>query len=273
MFTELVLPLLVSMSNRHHHESELQMHIDFRIAESSDVAYRISIQLWLIFAAKLEGVVMLSSTTARVVVCGIAYASLAVFPMSGVTLLAPGHTWQYTFTDPTADASWNTTLGIGGTWQEGPAPFGNNRGGYPEDPQGEFDFATYWAESGGSGDDLWVRTSVDLTDIDLSTVTWRLGVDNAFKLYLNGALVSDGDAEGYTFRWEYSGEFGSGLTQGINELALALDDRGVLTAFDMEVTGSTPNGTQVPEPAGLTVSALVLLAIAGLDFGAQRRPS
>jgi lipopolysaccharide export system protein LptC len=39
-----------------------------------------------------------------------------------VTPLPPGHTWEYTFTDPTGDPAWNTT-GVWGTSALGAAPF------------------------------------------------------------------------------------------------------------------------------------------------------
>lgn len=41
-------------------------------------------------------------------------------------ILPAGHTWEYTFTDPTGDSSWTTTSGTGtGGWTTGLAPFGN----------------------------------------------------------------------------------------------------------------------------------------------------
>lgn len=148
-----------------------------------------------------------------------------------VTVLPPGHTWEYTFADPTGDPSWNTTTG---GWATGPAPFATACG-----VSNPFDIGTYWPADGSDGDDLWVRTAIDLTGIDLSTVTWGLGVDNGFTLYANGGLpVASGNAEGYTFQWEYSGSFGSSLVPGVNVIAVALEDHGGCTAFDMEITGT-----------------------------------
>lgn len=275
-----------------------------------------------------------------------------------VTPLPPGHTWKYTFIDPTGDSTWNTTTG---GWTTGPAPFGNDGPGTLFDPGtvwpadighvlvnidatkdlavdgvfsvdlppgsygltvvgigggGAFDAwnawstttpaecvnpacATGWqtqyaftspslgvqvAENNGiystatlalgavssgtgialpaaetvrfwipdcggchldnlgcvsvlitrvPGDDLWVRTAVDLTGIDLSSADWGLGVDNGFKLYANGVLVGSGNAEGYTFRWEYTGGFGTALVPATNVIAVALEDHGGATAFDM----------------------------------------
>ena len=175
-------------------------------------------------------------------------------PARADTILPPGSTWEYTFVDPTGDPTWNTTTGA---WATGPAPFGNFIGGT------DFDYATLWPAdgSGSLADDLWVRVAVDLTGYDLSTVTWDLGADNGYKLYANGTLVSSDNAEGFTFRWEYSGAFGGALVPGVNVIAVALEDHGGLTAFDMQICG-----TAVPEPATMT-----LLGVAGLAGLAYRR--
>lgn len=153
-------------------------------------------------------------------------------------LLAPGHAWEYTFTNPTSDVVlWNAAVGSGNGWSRGPAPFGNVRNG------GDFDYATYWPEDPYDwnpalwDDDLWVRTTVDLTHVDLNSVRWFMGVDNGYKLYVNGVLVSANNAEHYTWKWEYSGDFGPALVQGVNVIAVALEDHGGLTAFDMQITG------------------------------------
>lgn len=163
------------------------------------------------------------------------------------TILPPGATWEYTFTDPTGDPAWNTTTG---GWQTGPAPFGNctraNCGAFTAD----FDYNTLWPAQSDAvpyEDDLWVRTEIDLTGYNLSTVQWDLGVDNGFKLYVNGSLVDQANAEGYTFRWEYGGAINPILlSSGLNVIAVALDDHGGLTAFDMQITADP-----VPEPASL----------------------
>lgn len=63
-------------------------------------------------------------------------------------------------------------------------------------------------------DDLWIRRSVDFTGYDLASARWFLGVDNGYKLYVNGVLISQDWAHGYTSRWEYSGAFGVALVPG-----------------------------------------------------------
>jgi hypothetical protein len=69
---------------------------------------------------------MLLAKTMREILWSIACLVVTVSPVTAVTLLPPGHTWEYTFTNPTADSTWNTTTGLGGIWSAGPAPFGNN---------------------------------------------------------------------------------------------------------------------------------------------------
>ncbi|MBL7646228.1 MAG: hypothetical protein JNK74_08585 [Candidatus Hydrogenedentes bacterium] len=170
-----------------------------------------------------------------------------------VSIVSPGSTWEYTFTDPGASA-WNTGATPSG-WLSGPAPFGNNTGGYWTDPAGNFDYATYWPADTNSDNDLWVRTTFDLyqTEWDLNSITWGLGVDNGYTLYLNGTLISSASAGGYTSQWEYTGSFTTPtLVQGVNVLAIALQDMGGLTAFDMEVRGNfDTSGGATPNPSGI----------------------
>lgn len=184
--------------------------------------------------------------------------SLATPVSHADVILNPGALWDYTFTDPTGDPSWKTTTGVGGIWSAGYAPFSNVS-------SGDFAYNTYWPASPTWGDDLWARTAIDLTGYDLSTISWGLGVDNGFSLFVNGTLVASHNAEGFTWRWEYSGSFASSvLNSGINIIAVALEDHGGLTAFDMEITG-TRLPTAVSEP-----SALALLGIGCLLAGLIR---
>jgi hypothetical protein len=276
------------------------------------------------------------------------FADSAPADASGsVTILPAGHTWEYTFVDPTADPTWNESTGV---WAAGAAPFGVGGSGltpvtpWPADtngfgsvivdvdavanhlsetpvalnlPAGTYQFTVIGTSEGGAfdawdawgfgtgwltayrfstsagisdvehngvfatpqlareaatdgvtvtlptaetvyfsnadvnngdnsggvsirvsnGDDLWVRTEIDLTGYDLSTVSWDLGVDNGFTLFANGTPVGSGAASGGTTEWEYSGGFGDSLVAGPNVIAVALNDWGGATGFDMQITG------------------------------------
>lgn len=171
-------------------------------------------------------------------VIGLAFVIVLICKPLGETLaqsaetviLPPGSTWEYTFSDPTSDPDWNRTTG---GWATGPAPFGSSPGLDPN-----FEAGTAWPADDSDGDDLWIRTTVDLSKSDLSAVVWQLGVDNGFTLYVNGKLAGSANAEGYASRWEYSDTFpADALVAGENVIALALEDHGGATAFDMQVTG------------------------------------
>jgi len=178
-------------------------------------------------------------------------------------VLPPNALWEYTFTSPVADPTWNTTTGTGGTWSSGAAPFGNCTPANCD----TLDFESYntlWPADdwGDFGDDLWVRTSIELSGGDLSAMKWFLGADNGFALFANGMPVASDNAEGYTFRWEYEGGFAGTLRPGHNVIALALEDHGGATAFNMQIVTSPGTPAPVPEPGTLilTGSALGLLA-------------
>ena len=175
-----------------------------------------------------------------------------------VVILAPGSTWEYTFDDPGPNLSW--TVETGG-WSTGPAPFSNAVGGlfaqrteWPaEDP---FDFT----------DDLWVRTTFDLTGIsDLSSIAWDIAIDNGFTLYLNGELVAAQNKEGDAHWWDYSGVFDQALLEpGENRIALALEDHGGGTAFDFQV------GVYCEVPEVASSGLLLGCAFAGIAFLKRR---
>lgn len=163
--------------------------------------------------------------------------------MALTTLIAPKSDWEFLTlsSNQAAPQEWNTTYG---DWSISGAPFGNHYGTWGGND--DFYARTYWAADGGDGDDLLVRATVDLTGVDLSTLKYYVGVDNGAKLYVNGNLVMNRNDGGYGYRWEYQGDILSQhLVAGTNIIALALEDHGGLTAFDMQLTGDK-NETPVP---------------------------
>ena len=203
---------------------------------------------------------MRSTLAFTLVVAGLV-APAGIARAESIVVLPAGSVWNYTFTDPTADAGWNTTTGVGGIWKSGAAPFGNcpvaDCGGFPTD----FDAHTFWpADDFGSqiDDDLWVRTAITIPSAQVaSKLRWNLGVDNGFKLFLNGVQIAADNAEGFTYRWEYSGTIPAGMPPGPQVVALALEDHGGLTAFDMEISTAP-----VPESGTLVLFGIGLLTAA-----------
>lgn len=142
------------------------------------------------------------------------------------TIIKPHDFYEYSLVTP--PVGWQ--LSYGG-WAISQAPFGNNIG-----YDSYFDYLTYWPENSF----LYLRKQIDLSDFAIETLNWYLGVDNGYKLFVNGNLVSEAYADGYTFRWEYSGTINPVyLTNGINIIAIECEDRGGLTAFDMMLTGQS----------------------------------
>lgn len=167
-----------------------------------------------------------------------------------VEYISHGSTFKYVNTQQSTSAD---ALGIDTTdftqpgyddsaWLTGAAPFGNVS-------SGDFGYNTYWQENF----DPLLRKSITLANP--VTMTVNLGADNGFGFYVNGALITGANAEGYTNRWEYTFSVdASHFVAGNNVIALALEDHGGLTAFDMQMLG--PPSTNVPEPGACTVLAI-----------------
>lgn len=186
-----------------------------------------------------------------------ALSVLAVPSAQAATVMAPGSPWFYTDSNPTAIVNWTTAF-PGLPWNRGNAPFSNvTSGDFRYDTGG-----TFWPSgSAFNRGDLWIGTVVDFTGFDRSTALWQLGVANGFTLYVNGMLIAGDLQDGFTSRWEYSGSFPA-LNPGLNFIALALDDFGGSTAFDMQITARS---TVIPLPAAgwMLLGGLGLLALQG----------
>jgi hypothetical protein len=138
------------------------------------------------------------------------------------------------------------------------APFGNVS-------TGAFGYNTYWAADGIDGFDLWLRITVELPAI--SQLQYDLGVDNGFELWLNGTSIAADNAGGYTYRWEYSDLIDtSSLYLGTNYIAIALEDHGGWTAFDMQLTGNP-----VPIPGAVWLLGSGLAGIAGIRLRRKKK--
>jgi hypothetical protein len=90
-------------------------------------------------------------------------------------------------------------------------------------------------------------------------------------MYINGNLVGSVNAEGFTYQWEYGGDFDpSALNQGVNILALVLEDHGGLTGFDMQIIGEPGDTNAVPE-ASTVFGSLALGACALVRLARRKR--
>jgi gliding motility-associated-like protein len=175
-----------------------------------------------------NGIILQQDTT----ICAGISVPLSVNPLSPaweLVILPPGSEFEYSF--DSAPNNWTTTTG---SWKKGNAPFGSDN----SDLDPDFFYNTFWPSDNNEGIDLYVRRIIDLTGFDLSTINWYIGVDNGYTLYINGNRVSSNYSEGVTYRWEYSGFFPQNfLKQGINIIAIALENKRGHTAFDMMIKG------------------------------------
>ena len=163
---------------------------------------------------------------------------------NSATYIAPGASYQYTFTNP--GSGWEQPGFDDSQWNIGLAPFGNVS-------TGNFGYNTYWPADGSDGFDVWLRITAELPA--MSQLQYDLGVDNGFELWLNGTSIAAANQAGYTYRWEYSGSLDtSSLYLGTNYIAIALEDHGGSTAFDMQLTG---NPVPIPGAAWLFISGLI----------------
>ena len=186
-----------------------------------------------------------------------------VVPASAdVAYISAGDTWKYV-NATTATAASVSTVGFempgydDSSWFTGPAPFGNVSGGDFGNASG-----TVWD---AFHDPLLRKTIVLGSPVAMNV---DLGVDNGYDFFVNGVHVSGANAEGYTFRWEYSFSIPSSyFVAGPNVIAVALEDHGGLTAFDMQMTG--PGQSSVPEPG--VVALLIGVGFTGVRFALRRR--
>ena len=138
-------------------------------------------------------------------------------------LIISNDTFQYSKTALPLD--WQTVDQV--NWSTAQAPFGH---GY----SGKFATNTDWP----LGTTMYLRKKITFDHVKKDSVSYRIAVDNGFKLYLNGNLIKSGMKEYQPNRWDYSGvinrEF---IKDGENILAIEIIDKGVQSYFEMNVNG------------------------------------
>jgi hypothetical protein len=139
-------------------------------------------------------------------------------------LIISNDTFQLSKTEEPLD--WKTAEEV--QWITAQGPFGN---GY----KGSFATNTNWP----LGTTMFLRKKVTFDHVDKDNVTYRIAVDNGFKLYLNGNLIKSAMKEYNPNRWDFTGTINKEfMKDGENILALEIIDKGVQSYFEINVFGT-----------------------------------
>jgi serine protease inhibitor len=107
------------------------------------------------------------------------------------------------------------------------------------------------------GTTMYIRKQVNLSNYDLNSITYKVAVDNGFKLYVNGNLVANENIGGYTYLWEYQGNIPSNyLNNGNNIFAFELIDDGASNVFASKIEGNFINNINLLWSTGETTSTI-----------------
>jgi gliding motility-associated-like protein len=154
-----------------------------------------------------------------------------------------GSSFEYSSSLP--PSNWTTTSG---GWTTGSLPYiGVNTGSVAN--------STFWP----IGTTYYLRKQIDLTNYDLTSINWKIAVDNGYTLYLNGQQIATAYEGGPAIEWEYSGFFPTNiLVQGINTIAIRISDDGAGAAvFNMLLTGN-PIIPTIQWSNGLTIPTITV---------------
>ena len=165
-----------------------------------------------------------------------------IFPGNASTPII-GSSFEYSTTNP--PAGWTTTTG---GWLNGNLPYiGVNTGSIPN--------STFWP----IGTTYYLRKQIDLSNYDITSINWRIAVDNGYTLYVNGQQIASAYEGGPATEWEYSGIIPSNLlVQGVNYIAVVISDDGSGAAvFNMLMTGN-PNPPTYQWSTGENTSTIIV---------------
>jgi len=164
-------------------------------------------------------------------------------------ILPAGHTWEYTFTDPTGDSSWTTTSGTGtGGWTTGLAPFGNGGPGTLLDP------GTNWP----------VGTSDVIVPIDSTKDIRGATPPGVFSVALPAGTYELTVAAGAWNAWDADNDLNNGVLASATGCPGNPDGSGCATGWLTTYAVRSAAGTQALEGNGtFETSAQALAAVSG----------
>lgn len=196
------------------------------------------------------------------------FALAAMFSCSNdakaVNLINSESTWNYKVLEQ------NLVSGVKNNSLTYDSTFWNNNEGWSQ-AGGVFGNQVYDSNEIPKVNGLWtantslaLKQSFNLTN-PLKDLTLNLAVDNGATVFINGQKVFNDYKDGYTSRnsqWEYTRLLDTSvLVQGQNTVSVFAADGGVVSAFDMQLSG---NEAPVPEPSTMFLGFLGASGLLGI---------